>query len=135
MYLATSFVQRGWTWLWAMIEYVCFTHLMKQCVSLTWWVSSCAWLKTVQLQGSAGRWQTEALCLLVFGRCQSSLMLAVMFLWFSVLCYCWQGCRHTKAERNLHRWAAVRGSVSTSIIVGPGTSRCLQVCAVLCIVL
>jgi hypothetical protein len=91
------------------------------------------------LQGSAGRWQTEVLFLLVFGMSWSSQMLEdALFLWFSVLHYCWQGCRPTKAERELHRWVAVDtyygSSVSTHIMAGPNTLRCLQVSAVLCIV-
>jgi hypothetical protein len=85
--------------------------------------------------GSAGKWQTEVLCLLMFGQSWSSQMfVAALFLWFSVLHYCWQGCRHTMVERDLRRQAAVGGSVSASIMAGPGTLRCLQVSAVLCIV-
>jgi hypothetical protein len=34
----------------------------SQCVVLTWWVCRFTWLKMDQLQGSAGRWQTEVLC-------------------------------------------------------------------------
>jgi hypothetical protein len=37
----------------------------SQCVVLTWQVSRFAWLKMDQLQSSAGRQQTEVLCLLV----------------------------------------------------------------------
>jgi hypothetical protein len=50
----------------------------------------------------------------------------------SALCYCWWGCRHTKAERNLHRHLAVGDSGSTHTLVCPCTSRCLRVSAVLC---
>jgi hypothetical protein len=57
-----------------------------------------------------------------------------LFLWFSALHYCWQGCRYTKAERDLYRQVIVRGSVSAHIMADTGTPRCLQVSAVLCIV-
>jgi hypothetical protein len=96
---------------------------LKQCVVLTWQVSRFAWLKMDQLQS---RWQREVLCLLVFGGSWSSQMLAAaLFLQFSALHYCWRGCRHTKEERDVCRWVAVRGSVSTHIVVGPGIPRCL----------
>jgi hypothetical protein len=100
-----------------------------------WQVSSFfTWLKKDQLQGSASRQQTEVLCLLVFGRSQSFQMLtAALFLQFSVLCYCWCDCSHTKVERKLHRQVAVGVSVSSCIMAGPGTLRCLQVSAILCV--
>jgi hypothetical protein len=71
----------------------------------------------------------------VFGRSQSSQMLAAdLFLPFCVLYYCWQGCRHTKADRNLCRWVTVKGSVSLCIMAGPGSPRCLQFSSVLYVV-
>jgi hypothetical protein len=111
--------------------------LPKQWFALTWCFCRFTWLKMGQLQGSAGRWQTEVLCLLVFGGSQSSQILASLFLQFSALHYCWQGCRHSKAERDLLRWQAIRGSVSTHIMVDPGIPRCFQVyfCSSLCCVL
>jgi hypothetical protein len=67
----------------AVLEYV----VPIQTVVLTWKVSRFEWLKMDQLWGSAGRWQTEVLCLLVFGRSQFSQILVALFVWFSVLCY------------------------------------------------
>jgi hypothetical protein len=49
----------------------------KQYVALTWWVSRFTWLKTDQVQHSAGRQQTEVLCPLIFGLSWSFQMLAV----------------------------------------------------------
>jgi hypothetical protein len=40
------------------------------------------------------------------------MLTAALFLQFSALHYCWQGCRHTKTKRDLHRRAAVGCSVS-----------------------
>jgi hypothetical protein len=76
---------------------------------------------------SAGRRQTKVLCPLVLGR--SSQMHAALFLQFFALCCCWQGCRHSKAEKDLCSHSTVRGSVFRDIIVGqvlPDTCRSLN---------
>jgi hypothetical protein len=51
----------------------------------------------------------------------------------NALHYFWEGCRHIKAETDLRRWAAVKVSVSTLIMAGPVTPRCLQISAILSI--
>jgi hypothetical protein len=98
----------------------------KQCVELSWPVSRFIWLKPVNLQDRVGSGQTEVfVCLCLSGPVFP--MLAAAFVQFSALCYHWWGCRHTKAERDLHKQAAVGGSVSTHILADPGIPRWLQV--------
>jgi hypothetical protein len=123
---STSFVQRECNWP---------SSSARIWDSLTWQVSKFAWLKMDQLQDNAGRQQTEVLCLLIFWWSQSSHMLAAaLFLWFSGLQYFGEGVDTLRQrERELHTWAAIRGSVSALIMMGPGIPRCLQVSATLCI--
>jgi hypothetical protein len=96
VYLATSFVQRGCTRIPSCARV--WGSLPNSVLHSPGRLAEClGWKQICYRAAQAG--VRQVLCLHVFGESQSSQMLAVLFLCFSVLHYCWQGCRHTTAER------------------------------------
>jgi hypothetical protein len=109
----------------------------KQCVVLTWWVSRFALLRTNQIQGNTGRCQTKVLCPIVFGAfCSCHMLVAALFLNFSVLRYCWQVCRHTEEERSVqvcnHQRFCVCRSFTMSRYSRIHTGLCSSLFSALC---